>query len=95
MKRILVPMVLVTLLSGCVSNGAGPKQSMGGLIGAAGGAVAGAQFGKGDGQLLGVAVGTMLGAYAGDQMGRSADRADMLYHQHHAGQNQQSGYIRY
>ncbi len=35
MKRNMVPMALVALLSGCVSNGTGPKQNMGGLVGAA------------------------------------------------------------
>lgn len=79
MKRIMIPMAAALLLAGCVSDGVGTKQTMGGLIGAAGGAVAGAQFGQGKGRLMGVAAGTLLGAYAGSQMGQSADRADALY----------------
>lgn len=35
MKRIVVPMALVALSRGCVGNGTGPKQNMGGLVGAA------------------------------------------------------------
>ncbi len=79
MKRIMIPTVMAVMLSGCVSDGMGTKQTMGGLIGAAGGAVVGAQFGQGNGQLVGVAIGTLLGAHAGSELGQSADRSDELY----------------
>ncbi len=79
MKMAVFPVIAVLILGGCVSNGMGPKETMGGMVGAAAGGVAGAQVGKGDGKLVGVAIGTLIGAYAGSQLGQSADRADALY----------------
>jgi surface antigen len=65
------------LLSACIT-GPAPKQGAGTLLGAVGGALAGAQFGKGRGRIIAVAAGTMLGAFAGREIGRSLDRADRL-----------------
>lgn len=62
------------------------KQNMGTLLGGAGGAVVGSQFGKGKGQLVGVAVGTLLGAGLGSSIGKSLDQADMTYY-NNASQN--------
>lgn len=65
-------------LAACEQQNGGNKQTIGTLLGAAGGAVAGAQFGKGRGQIAAVAVGTLLGALAGSEIGKSLDRADRL-----------------
>ncbi len=82
MKTITTTLIAVTalVLAGCANN-PGPKQTMGTLIGAAGGGLAGAQIGRGKGQLVAVAVGTLLGALIGNEVGQSLDRADRLYAQ--------------
>lgn len=76
LKTIAIISVLAVSVSACANNQMGDKQTLGGILGAAGGAVAGSQFGKGDGRLVGVAAGTLLGALIGSEVGRSLDRAD-------------------
>ncbi len=85
MKAITTTFIAVTalVLVGCANN-AGPKQTMGTLIGAAGGGLAGAQIGRGKGQLAAVAAGALLGAFIGNEVGQSLDRADRLYAQRNA-----------
>ncbi len=85
MKTITTTFIAVTalVLVGCANN-AGPKQTMGTLIGAAGGGLAGAQIGRGKGQLAAVAAGALLGAFIGNEVGQSLDRADRLYAQRNA-----------
>jgi surface antigen len=70
--------ILAFGISACDRQNGGDKQTIGTLLGAAGGAVAGAQIGSGRGQLAAVAVGTLLGALAGSEIGKSLDRADKL-----------------
>lgn len=53
---------------------------VGALLGGAGGAVAGAQFGQGKGRLVGTAVGALTGAMLGQSVGRSLDRGDAAYY---------------
>lgn len=67
----------VLMLSGCQQN-YGEKQSLGTLLGAAGGALAGSQVGKGRGKLVAVALGTAIGGLMGNEVGQSLDRADRL-----------------
>ncbi len=55
-----------------------PKQGVGTLLGAVGGALAGSQVGKGRGRLVAVAAGTILGAFGGAEIGRSLDWADRI-----------------
>ncbi|MBT4489288.1 MAG: glycine zipper 2TM domain-containing protein [Rhodospirillaceae bacterium] len=76
-KSMIAITAAAILLSACVTNDA-PKQGMGTLLGAVGGALAGSQIGKGRGQIVAVAAGTLLGAFAGGEIGRSLDRADRL-----------------
>lgn len=79
MKRFLVPAFAILLLGGCVTDGsAGPNQTMGTLIGAAGGGLAGSLIGGGSGRLAAVAAGTLIGAYAGNQWGAAADDRDQV-----------------
>lgn len=66
------------LLAGCNTQNQGQKQTMGTLLGAAGGALAGSQIGKGRGTLVAVAVGTALGGMFGNEIGKSLDRADRM-----------------
>ena len=65
-------------LSACSQN-AGGKETAGTLLGAAGGALAGAQVGDGKGRILAAIGGGLLGAYLGNQIGQSLDRADQAY----------------
>ncbi|MFH1804775.1 MAG: RT0821/Lpp0805 family surface protein [Pseudomonadota bacterium] len=73
-RYIVIPVMMAALVAGC--EGQGTKQTGGTLLGAVGGAVAGAQFGKGSGQLVGVALGTLAGAMIGSEIGKSLDNAD-------------------
>lgn len=66
------------LLAGCGSIDH-PKQAVGTVAGAAGGAFAGQMFGGGKGRLAATAGGTLLGALIGGNIGRSLDRADIAY----------------
>ena len=78
-RRLPIVILAVATLSLAACEGAGNKQKIGALLGAAAGGIAGAQVGKGRGQLAATAVGTLLGALAGSEIGKSLDRADMLY----------------
>ena len=79
MKLVSLGMtVLVVLLSACMKD-LGPKEGLGGAIGAAVGGIAGAQVGDGTGQLVAVGAGVLLGALIGSEIGQSLDKADQLY----------------
>lgn len=71
--------VLALALAGCENAQDRQKELIGKILGAAGGAVAGAQFGKGSGRLVAVAVGTLAGAWLGSEVGKSLDRADRAH----------------
>lgn len=80
MHRKLAALALASIaLAGCADFEGRPKQSIGTILGAAGGAVAGAQFGKGTGQLVATAIGTLAGAWIGSEAGKSLDRADQTH----------------
>jgi surface antigen len=66
-------------VAGCAEQNAGPKESVGTLLGAGLGGLAGAQIGSGTGQLAAVAGGALLGAFLGNQVGSSLDKADAMY----------------
>ena len=69
----------VALVLGACATDSGPKQTLGTLIGAGLGGLAGAQIGSGGGQLAAVAAGTLLGAFLGSEVGASLDKADQAY----------------
>ena len=75
--RITLVGLTVLALAACTSK-AGPKETVGTLLGAAAGGFAGAQVGKGRGRLVATGVGTFLGAMIGNEIGKSLDRADRL-----------------
>jgi surface antigen len=80
--RIVAAVAALALLAGCAGPGyeGGINKTTGGtLLGAAGGGLLGAQFGKGNGKLAAVAAGVLGGALIGHSAGRSLDRADALY----------------
>ena len=57
----------------------GNKQTIGTLLGAAGGAVLGNEVGGGSGRVLATVAGGLAGAFIGNQIGLSLDRADQLH----------------
>jgi len=66
------------VLAACNMGEYGGKETVGTLLGAAGGAIAGSQIGSGSGQIVAIAAGTMIGAFVGNEIGKSLDRADQL-----------------
>jgi len=80
MKKSFIVLITISFITmGCQTTGGGQKQSVGTLLGAIGGGLAGSQLGSGKGQLVGVAAGTLLGAFLGSEVGASLDRADAIY----------------
>lgn len=87
--KFVAAIVVAAGVSACAQPGAsynqGPgtfglnKTTGGAIIGGAGGALAGSQFGKGNGNIAMTAIGTLLGAYVGSEVGASLDRADVAY----------------
>jgi surface antigen len=82
MKKFILPVVAAAALSlGACENfqNMGSKEAVGSVGGAVVGGVLGSKVGGGSGQLWATAAGTLLGAWAGNEIGRSLDRADMMY----------------
>jgi len=77
-KSLIAIGLFLPILASC-AEGAGDKQTLGTMIGAAGGGLAGAQIGKGKGQLAATAAGALLGAMIGSEVGKSLDQADRMY----------------
>ena len=76
MKMKIAAIAMTTLvLAGC-AQGAGPKQGVGTVAGAVGGAAIGSQFGRGTGNIAAIAAGTLIGAFLGSEVGKSLDTAD-------------------
>lgn len=83
MKKLVAASVAFLMITACTDqygNGPGTKQTVGTLLGAAGGAALGSNIGKGKGQIVGIAAGTLLGAAVGSGIGASLDRADKMYY---------------
>ena len=57
----------------------GSKSTIGMLLGAAIGGLAGSQIGRGRGQLAATGVGVLLGAIVGAEIGKSMDKVDRIY----------------
>lgn len=81
--KVTCAAVLALALAACENTGDGPggKQTVGTLLGAGLGALAGSQFGGGKGQLAAVAVGALAGAWLGSETGKSLDKADRAHAQ--------------
>ncbi|MEK9754217.1 MAG: RT0821/Lpp0805 family surface protein [Rhodospirillaceae bacterium] len=76
-KFLTTAVVAIALLGGCVTNPeTQPKQTLGTMLGAGIGGLAGAQMGRGKGRLVAVAMGALAGAAIGNSIGQSLDRAD-------------------
>ncbi|MEK9724160.1 MAG: RT0821/Lpp0805 family surface protein [Rhodospirillaceae bacterium] len=79
MLPLAAVVVAAPSLTGCATDENGRKQTIGTVLGAGLGALAGSQFGGGKGQLVGVAVGALAGAWFGGEVGKSLDKADRAY----------------
>ncbi|MDH3666618.1 MAG: RT0821/Lpp0805 family surface protein [Paracoccaceae bacterium] len=75
-KVVAAVMTVAVAVTGCADLGYGPKQSIGGLTGAALGGLLGAQFGSREGGLVATGAGVFIGALIGSEIGRSLDDAD-------------------
>lgn len=81
-KKVITLCLCAAMLTGCsqdmLTNRSGNvnKSTVGGLLGAAGGAWIGSNIGGGTGNIVAIAAGTLLGAYAGHSFGSSLDAAD-------------------
>ena len=82
--RTAIALAAMVSLAACANN-AGDKQTLGTLLGAGLGGLAGSQIGSGTGQLAAVGAGVLLGGLLGSEIGKSLDKADRLY----AAQNEQ------
>ena len=85
MKRLnVLILAVIVAVTGCATNQYGPKQTMGGLTGAALGGLLGAQFGSsgrhghGDTRLATTAIGVLVGGLIGSEIGRSMDEVDRM-----------------
>ncbi len=76
MIRIASATLLALSLAACQNMQDNPKQSVGTLLGAGLGALAGSQIGSGKGQLAAVAIGALGGAWLGSEIGKSMDQVD-------------------
>ena len=88
MKNSSIAIVFAAALSlgACVSD-QGNKQTLGTLIGAGLGGLAGSQIGSGTGQLAAVGAGVLLGGLLGNSVGKSLDKADIAYAERNAQQS--------
>jgi surface antigen len=78
-RRLSVIALALGVLGACAEQQQNPKQTLGTILGAGVGALAGSQIGSGKGQLAAVAIGALGGALIGGEIGKSLDRADRAY----------------
>jgi surface antigen len=78
-KRLSALALAGALLAGCADAQNNPKQTLGTIVGAGLGALAGSQIGGGKGAMAAVAIGALAGAWMGGEVGKSLDKADQAY----------------
>ncbi len=79
---LMVMALAMVSLTACESiQNSGTKQTVGGVTGAVVGGLLGSKVGGGSGQLWATGVGVLLGTLVGSEVGRSLDKADMVYAQ--------------
>ncbi|WP_347990341.1 SH3 domain-containing protein [Methylomonas sp. AM2-LC] len=77
MKRNITLLLILSMLSGCATNGTAlNKQEIGTGIGAVLGGVAGSFVGNGAGKAVAVVLGTAVGGFVGNQVGAWLDEKD-------------------
>jgi len=80
-KRTITAAAALAFLVSCADMEKNPKGTLGSILGAGVGALAGSQVGSGKGQMAAIAIGALAGAWAGGEVGKSLDRADRNYAQ--------------
>jgi len=78
LKTLLASAAIALMTAACAESGYGPKQTVGGLGGAAVGGLIGAQFGSGSGEVAAAPAGVLIGALIGSEIGRQLDEADRI-----------------
>jgi surface antigen len=78
LKTLSAVVAIVLLTAACAEGGYGPKQTVGGLGGAAAGGLIGAQFGSGSGKVAATVAGVLIGGLIGSEIGRQMDEADRI-----------------
>ena len=76
LKTVGAAVVIVLFATACADTG--PKETAGGLGGAALGGLLGAQFGSGRGKLATTGAGVLIGALVGSQIGKGLDDVDKI-----------------
>ena len=84
--KLVLILALAGMVSACAEGQNNQKQTVGTLLGAGLGALAGSQMGGGKGRLAAVAIGALGGAFLGSELGKSLDEVD----RQKANQTQQS-----
>ena len=82
MNKIILTMAMVASvgLAGCDTVAySGQKEKIGAISGAVLGGVLGSNVGGGKGQLVATGIGVLVGTLVGSELGRSLDKADMVY----------------
>lgn len=74
--KLVLILALVGMVSACAEGQNNQKQTIGTLLGAGLGALAGSQMGGGKGKLAAVAIGALGGAFLGSELGKSLDEVD-------------------
>tara|TARA_B100002003_G_scaffold118709_1_gene109448 strand:+ start:2970 stop:3446 length:477 start_codon:yes stop_codon:yes gene_type:complete len=77
-SKFVFVLSLAAFLAACAENQTGQKQTLGTIIGAGLGALAGSQVGSGKGKLAAVAIGALGGAFLGGQLGKTLDDVDRM-----------------
>ncbi|CCQ73991.1 RT0821/Lpp0805 family surface protein [Magnetospira sp. QH-2] len=78
-KTTIAATASLLLVSGCVTDAQNnPNKTMGTLLGAGLGALAGSQIGGGKGNMAAIAVGTLAGAWLGGNVGSKLDEVDRM-----------------
>tara|TARA_B100000315_G_scaffold259152_1_gene313892 strand:- start:1070 stop:1546 length:477 start_codon:yes stop_codon:yes gene_type:complete len=77
-SKFVLVLGMAAFLAACAENQNSEKQTLGTIIGAGLGALAGSQVGSGKGKLAAVAIGALGGAFAGGQLGKALDDVDRL-----------------
>lgn len=91
MKKIFSVLAILGILTvTACENSQFNKEQMGSLGGAVLGGIAGSQVGSGSGRLWAVGAGTLLGAFIGSEVGKSLDKADLVYAERAAEQAHQA-----
>lgn len=89
--NISIAIVTCLILVGCGASTGGQNQTVGTVLGAAGGGVLGSTMGKGKGKTATTIAGTVIGGLIGGQVGHNMDRTDQMMAERNASSNFNTG----